>query len=489
MGTERTVTGTAEEDAGARGAPPREAGGARRRQNATLAALVLVVLSYGLMQTMLVPTVGVLQRELGASAAAASWAVLSSTLLSSAVVTPLVGRLADRHGTRGALLASLAVYLLGTAGAVFAPDVAWLIGFRAVQGVSLALLPLAFTVVRQVLPPGRVAFGLALTSGLVGGTAGVGLLAGGLVVDHASWRWLFVAGSVLVLAALVACARWVPEVPAAGRGRIDTPGALVLAAALVALLLAVTEGPAWGWGSPAVLALFGAAPLLFAAFVLVERRVADPLVDLGLLTGRRLAAAHTGAFLLGLNQFVFYVLLPRLSQLPDRPAVSGHAVARGFGTTVTGAALILLPGTLLSLAASGAAPRLERRRGARFPLAGGLAVAAAGGVLLAVAHTAVWEVVVGYAVCGTGYGFAMAALPRLVASAAPAAHGGAANGVNTVARTVGGAVGSQVGISLVVGVTAADTGLASPAAYTVAFAGAAAVAAAGALGAARGPRP
>lgn len=144
---------------------PVGAAGRAARPARVLLALVVVVLSYGLMQTMLVPTIGALQRDLHTSTAAASWAVLSSTLLASAVLTPVVGRLGDRFGKRRLLLVRLGVYLVGTVGAVAAPGVGVLIGFRAVQGISLALLPLSYALVRELLPPARVPSGLALAGG------------------------------------------------------------------------------------------------------------------------------------------------------------------------------------------------------------------------------------------------------------------------------------------------------------------------------------
>lgn len=451
------------------------------RPAALLTALVVVVLSYGLMQTMLVPTLDVLQRELRTSAAGASWAVLSATLLSSAVITPVLGRLADRHGRRRVLLWTLGVYLMGTLGALVAPNIGVLIATRAVQGVSLALLPLSFAIIRESLPPRWVPFGLALTSGLVGGTAGVGLLLGGVVTDHASWRWLFVLGSGLVALAWLLSALFVPASRVRSAGRPDLPGVLVLTVGLAALLLGLTEGSSWGWSSPTVLGLFATAVLALWMFTVVERRVAEPVLDIQLLTHRPLLVAHVGALALGVNQFVFYVLLPKLAELPHDAPATGRGVSYGFGSTVTGAALLLLPGTLLTLPASWLAPRLERRLGMRSPLLLGLSLAALGGLLLALAHSAGWQVLCCYLVCGVGYGFAMAALPRLVNHASPAAHSGSANSVNTIARTLGGAVGSQAGVAVLTSVTLAGTSLPSETAFTVAFLLAAGTAALGSV--------
>ncbi|MER5968866.1 MFS transporter [Streptomyces sp. NPDC002055] len=453
----------------------------RAGQRRVMTALTVVVLSYGLMQTMLVPTTHVLRHALDTSAAGASWAVLSAPLLASAVVTPLVGRLADRHGTRRVLLGSLAIHLLGTLGAAVAPNAGMLITCRAVQGISLALLPLSFAIIREALPPDRVPAALAVTSGLVGGTAGAGLLVGGLMTDHASWRWLFVIGALLVAAALVLAALWVPAGSGQDAGRLDLPGTLVLAAGSATLLLGITQGPAWGWSSPTAIGTFVAAAVLMTVFTLIERRVPHPVVDLRVLTHRPLLTAHLGALALGTNQFVIYVLVPELAQLPEAPGGAPAGAAHGFGASVTGAALLLLPGTVLSLPASWLAPRLERHLTIRGPLALGLGLAAAGGLLLAVFHAGPVDVLVCYLVCSAGHGLAMAALPRLVQHATPPARSGSANSVNTVARTFGGAIGSQAGTAVIASLAVPGTGLATSAGFTTAFGVAAAVAALGSL--------
>lgn len=446
-----------------------------------MTALVLAVLSYALMQTMLVPTIGVLQRELHTTAAGASWAVLSSTLLASAVLTPVVSRLGDSHGRRKVLVAVLVVYLAGTIGCAAAWDIGALIAFRAVQGVSLSVLPLAFGLIREALPADRVAASLGITSGLVGGAAGVGLVCGGLIADHASWRWLFVAGAVLVAAALL-MTRAVPAGPPGRAERLDLPGAGLFGLSLTALLLALTEGSPWGWTSGRVLGLFGAAVALFAAFVVRERMAAEPMIDVRLLTQRPILVAHLGAFMLGANQFVFYVLVPKLAELPrGLPPQDARLLGYGFGMSVTGAGLVMVPGTLLGLAASSSAGRAVTRRGPAAVLGLGLALAAAGGALLAAAHAGAWQVTVIYALVGAGSGLAMAALPALIHAHTRPEEVATANGVNTVARTVGGAVGSQLGTAVLASAALPGTALPAEHGFTAAFAVGAGVAAVGAL--------
>jgi MFS family permease len=317
---------------------------------------------------------------------------------------------------------------------------------------------------------------------MVGGAAGVALLVGGLIVDHASWRWLFVAGSALILLALIAVARYVPESRSTASTPLDAPGAVLLGLALVCVLLALTEGPDWGWTSGPVLGLFAGGVLFAAVFLWWEHRVPHPLISPALLLGRPIAGAHVGAFLLGATQFVFYVLVPKLAELPTGlPPDAARLVDYGFGASVTVAGLLFIPGTLLGLPASSAVGRVSNLLGPRAPLAAGLALSAVGGASMALFHAREWQVVAAYAVIGIGFGLAMAALPKLIYDVTEPHAIATANGINTVARTVGGAVGSQLAAAVLASRTISGTSLPADSGFALAFWIATGIAATGAL--------
>ena len=414
----------------------------------TLAAMCVVVTAYALMQTMLVPTLTVVQHDLGTTTTLASWAVLSAPLLVSAVTTPLIGRLGDYHGKRRVTLWVLAIYLVAAAGAGLAWDIGALIAFRAVQGVSLGLLPRAFGIIREALPANRVHHGLALTSGLVGGTAGLGMVVGGLLADGLSWRWLFAVGGLIIVAAIALVLR-VPESGHRPGGRLDLIGGAVLALSLGSLLLALTLGPTL----PA-LVLFVVAVTSFVLLLRIERRIESPLIEVTMVSHRSSLGPHLAAASLGASQFVLYVLVPRLIETP-------------LALSVTAAGLIMLPGTLLTLPASWLAGRLN----ATLPLRAGLIVIAVGAGALALWHNQVWQIVVCFAIASIGFGLVIAVLPRLVNETVSPTKVATANGVNTVARTAGGAIGSQLGGTLLA--------LWATNGYGIAFAASAAIAALG----------
>ncbi|GII94126.1 MFS transporter [Sinosporangium siamense] len=401
----------------------------------TLLALAASVFSYALMQTTVVPAVGLLQRELDTTPGWASW-IISGFLLSSAVLTPLFGRMGDLYGKRRVLLAVLITYFAGMAGAVAAQDIGQLIAARIVQGVALAAVPLSMAILRETMPRERMAFAFGLISGIVGVGAGVGLVVGGLLADHLSWRWLFGLGALLTLVSLVLVVRFVPESTHTAKGRLDLPGAVLLGAGLVSLLLALTQRQAW---------LGMAAVLFFVVLVLVERRKDDALIDLAELTDRPMLATHALAFLFGASSYFLYLGLPAYAQL--EPGTSGV----GFGATVTVSGLLMLPGTLILLPAGTAVGKLAERFGPRWPAVLGFAIAALGSVLLSLAHASVWEHLVFYTVVGAGSGLVMATLPKLIGDLVPLTRTGVANGLNNLARTVGGVVGSGLAAAVLSG--------------------------------------
>lgn len=421
-----------------------------------VAALVAAVFSFALMQASVVPALGLLQRELHTTPTWAAW-IISAFLLANAVLTPLLTRLGDLYGRRLLLVVVLVVYGVGMVGAAAAQDIVQLVVARVVQGAALAIVPLAFAILREALPARRLPFATGLVSSVVGAGAGTGLVLGGVLAD-VSWRLLFAAGAVFAAVSLMLVVRWVPRAGRAVRGRLDVPGAVLLGLGLLALLLALTEGPSWGWTSAVVLGTFAASAVLLVALVLVERVRRDPLIDVAELTDRPMLMTHAAAFLFGVGSYFFYLGLPAYAQLDP---VGGGV---GFGSSVTVAGLVMLPGALAIVPAGMAVGRLASALGPRWPMAAGFAVAVAGSVLIALGHASIWQHVVFYTLVGAGSGLAIASLPKLVADVVPPERTATANGINNIIRTVGGVVGSQ----LAAAVLASPTGL-SDAVFTTLF--------------------
>lgn len=423
-------------------------------------ALLIAVLSFSLMQTMVVPALPDLQREFHTTTTTVAWA-LSAFLLTASVATGL-GRLGDMFGKRRLLLASLVVFAAGTLLAAVSTSIGMLIAARAIQGLGSATSPLAFGIVRDEFPRGRVPVAISLISATFGIGFGVGLVIPGLIVDTLGWRWIFWLGLAVIVAGIAAVWAFVRESPVRSPGRIDWIGAALLSGGLVALLLAVSQGRGWGWGSAAIIGLFAGAAVLLVAFVAVEARIRQPLIDIRLLRRRAILTANVAALLIGFGMYGAFTLVPLFVQTPAR-------FGYGFGASVTEGGLFMVPMAVTMLFASPLAGRLGARVGFKLPLVLACAIGAAGFVLYAVAHHQEWTLYVSAAVLGVGVGFAFAALANLVVHAVDPRQTGEATGINTIMRTIGGTLGAQIAATIVTSDQIAATSIPAESGYTAAF--------------------
>ncbi|MEV4332856.1 MFS transporter [Streptomyces sp. NPDC049597] len=441
-----------------------------------VAALSVAVLAYGLLQTLVAPALPTFQRHFRVSGDWAAW-VFTLYLLSGAVLTPVLARFGDRRGKRRVLLASLAVFGAGTVLAALAWNFPVLLLARAMQGAGAAALPLSFGLISALLPPRRIGRGLGMVSAMIGAGTGLGFVIGGLLIDHASWRWMFAVLAGVIAVAFLLVARWTPDDTARREEPQDVAGTVLLSLALVALLLAITQGSHAGWLSAPVLGLFVAAAVFLAALAVAEKRTPHPLLEPSVFLDRPMLLTHCAAALFYAAALIFFLLVPTLAQLP---AHGPEGAASGFGFTVTAAGLLMLPSALLQVLVAPLVVVLERTFGHRAPLLGGLLLILAGSLALARWHATPVQVLADSVLLGTGAALSFAALPSLVVRFAPGHAIATANGLNTVVRTVGGVIGTQVAIAILSAHSVAGSALPGEGAFTVVFALGAVFAAVGA---------
>jgi EmrB/QacA subfamily drug resistance transporter len=453
----------------------------RQHYNVTLGALTLAGTAFALQQTMVVPALPVLQRELNTTTTWATW-VLTVFLLVASVATPILGKLGDQHGKERLLAISLGLFLAGSIGCALAWDIWSLIGFRALAGTGAAVFPLSFAIIRDEFPPEKVGVGIGLVSAVFGVGGGFGIVLSGVIVDHLSWRWLFTFGSIGVALALVLVVRFVPESPIKTPSRVDVPGAVLLSAGLVSFLVALTQGESWGWGSPRIAVLFVGAAVFLVAWTLVELRVPEPMVDMRMLAHRPVLFTNITALIAGFAMFGVFVLVPNFVELPrGLPPEIAARVDYGFGATATRAGLYLLPGSVVLLFAGPLAGLLGRKYGFKWPLSFGLLLASGAAAMLALWHDEPWQVVASQPFLGLGVGFAFAAMATIIAQSVRASETGVATGMNTVMRTVGGVIGGQLGAALLTAYTIPGTDVPSVTGFEIAFAASAIAALVGAV--------
>lgn len=401
-----------------------------------MGVLCLAGLSFALAQTAIAPALDGMARTLHHSRGDVTW-VLTAYFISSAVLTPVFGRLGDLYGKRRMLVASLLLFSLGSALSALAPGLGLILAGRVVQGAGGGIFPLAFGLVRDVLPRERVAGGLGIISALTGVGAGFGLLLGGFVSDVLGYEFVFWLGAVPALLAALLIRRVVPDNGVRAKGTVDVLGALALAVALALPLLALSRGSQWGWGSSPTLLLAVVGGVALLLFTLRSRRVRSPLVDLRVLAQPVLLRTNLATFLVGVVLYVPFLLIPVIAQAPRS---SGY----GLGWDATGAGLLLLPGCFVGLASGTLTGVLVRRFGSRMPMAFGAGFAALGLGAMAAAHGSVSALLVFGTVASLGTSLSFSAMPNLIIEAVTPDQTGESTGVNSVVRTVGAAVGSQV---------------------------------------------
>jgi len=441
----------------------------RQHYGLTLAILTMAATAYALQQTMVVPALPELQRELGASTTWVTW-VMTGFLLSAAVLTPILGKLGDRYGKERLLVLSLVTFLIGCIGCAAAPDIWTLILFRIVSGAAGAVFPLSFGIIRDEFPPERMKVGIGLLSAVFGVGGGLGLVISGLIVDNASWRWLFVIGAAGVAVAIVLVRRIIREPPVPSGPRIDVPGAALMSVVLVTFLLALSEGASWGWTSAATLGLFAFSAVCAVLWVVLELNVDEPLIDIRVLSDRPVLLTNITALISGFAMFGSFILVPRFVEAPGGlPDAVADRLGYGFAATATMTGLYLLPGSLLMLGAGPAAGLLGRRFGSKWPLALGMVLIAVSTFGLAALHSEPWQIVVSMAGLSVGVGFAFAAMAALITEAVEPTETGIATGINTVMRTIGAVVGAQVGAAILTATTLPGTTVPTEGAYVGAF--------------------
>ena len=360
--------------------------------------------------------------------------LFSVYLLAQAVSVPVYAKLADTVGRKPILLIGIGLFLLGSILCGFAPSMIVLIVFRAVQGLGAgAISPVAITVAGDIYTVAERAKAQGYLASVWAISAVVGPTLGGVFSQFVSWRWIFFVNIPLCLLTVFLLRRYHENVTRT-RHRIDVAGALTLTIGLTALLTALLEGgTVWAWNSAQSFVAFGVAVVALPAFVLFERRAAEPVLPLWVLSRRlllttALVSAGVGAVTIGLTSYV-PTFLEKV--VPTTPLVSGLALAA------------LTVGWPI---ASTNAGRLYLRIGFRSTALIGCAVAALGAIALALTAplASIWLMVVTCFLVGLGLG--LVATPTLIAAQASVGweQRGVVTGASLFLRSIGSALGVAV---------------------------------------------
>jgi len=398
--------------------------------------LIALMLSTGLVaidSTILATAVPSIVGDLGGFALF-PW-LFSIYLLAQAVSVPLYAKLADTVGRKPLILIGVGLFLLGSILCGFAWSMPALIAFRAVQGLGAgAVQPMAITIAGDIYTVAERAKTQGYLASVWAISSVVGPTLGGVFSEFVSWRWIFFVNVPLCLIAGWMLWRHFHENIERRRHRVDYAGAVLLTFGLSAVILAVLEGgQAWAWNSPQSLAAFGLGAVLLAAFVLVERRAAEPILPLWVFSRRLLltttfVSLGVGAILIGLTSYVPTYLE---GSIGVSPLVSGLALAA------------LTIGWPISASLSG---RLYLRIGFRRTVLIGMVFAVAGAAVLVAFAGAPNLIVTAVGCFVVGLGLGLVATPSLIAaqSSVPWNERGVVTGTNMFARSIGSAVGVAI---------------------------------------------
>lgn len=438
------------------------------RSRAVLAVLMLAVIAFSMLQSFFIPVLSRIQVEFHTDQSTVTW-VLTAYLLSATVCTPLLGRLGDVFGQRRMFVISIAALGVGSAIAAAAPTIGWLIAARAFQGVGGGVLPLAFGIARDELPPSRVDGALSQIAAVAAIGFGMGIVIAGPIVENLGFFWLHLLPLVLSMAATLAVLRVIPRSMPRGGPMPSALSAILLSAALTAVLLALSRGSVWGWASVQVVTVSISGAVLAVAWCAAELRVTTPVVDLSLMRIRGVWSANIVTFFVGFCTFTMFAFVPQFLQTPT-------SVEYGFGLSLSQASFYILPASVAGFLVGFVNGRLLAIWGSRPVVVAGTIVMAAGAWLLVFAHDAGWQILVAMTLQGVGSGLAFASVAGVAIGAVSPEHTGVTAGMNANIRTLGGAIGVAAGAGVVTG-SIESTGYAATWGYQAGFAVAGAAAA------------
>ncbi|QHY97156.1 putative transport protein HsrA [Streptomyces sp. S4.7] len=429
---------------------------------AAVRALGMLALATGALESVVTPTLPLLQRELRMSPA--EGALLSIVLLiTGALITPVAGKFGDRYGGKRVLIRLMAVVCAGGLVSAVAPNLPVLLLGQILQGAMVGALPLSFILVREHLPAGEAKVAIGVVSGLFVGGGMAGTLSAGPVAEGLSRHWMFALPTLAVIGSTVLVNRLMPQDPP-GRSDdsgIDWPGLVLLSGTLITLMLVLATAPDLV-SQPLVL---GALILVLAAFVAgwtaVERRAASPMVDLRMLARPAVWKSCVLTFVICVGTSVPVYLVPQLL------AVSSDAY--GFGASATEIGFFLLPGAVAAALAGPIAGIGARRFGSRAVVTAGAVIMVGALIALAAVHTEVWHLVIGKMLVALANGLCVTAMVTSTATSVDQGDTGIATSLVLVTRVLGFAVGVQVSGAILTAATPAGSDVPAESAFVTGF--------------------
>jgi len=402
------------------------------RATAILASIPLLVMYT---EGMLIPSLPSIQRQFGVSESMVSW-VLSLYLAFGTVSAAVLGKLGDVYGKKKVMILAMSIYTAGAIATSYAQDFTALLAARAVQGAGMAMMPLAFSLVREEFPPRLI----PQVQGIISAMFGVGILLslplGAYISQNYGWQATYHTAIPFIVLEDIMVILFIRESRYRASQRVDWPGAALLSSALMSGIIGISEGPRTGWGSSTVLTLGSIAVASLIAFIAYERRAGNPLIPTHLISNRNIAVANFGIFMVG---FTFQLMAQANTFIFEMPRPNG------YGLTILETGLWMVPNAVVQLISAPLLGRSLYRLGAKRMSIIGALVAGGGMILLSIlAFTDLPHMVASMIVVGLGSTMLNISLVNIVIFSVDRANLGTASGLNTVFRNLGSAWGPAV---------------------------------------------
>jgi MFS family permease len=395
-------------------------------------------------ETMILPAIPDFIRDFNISYSTSSW-LLSAYIIAAAVMTPIGGRLSDIYGKKRILLIVMAVYVIGVLAGRFATNIEFMLAARAAQGVGMAMFPIAFGIIREVLPEKKLAIGQTIFSSTFSGGAVVGLIGGAAIIQSFGWKATFLAILPVAIALWLVIVKFVrvqspasmqPEVQTGSENppnnqTIDIVGTLALAATIISFLAGITflESSSAGY---LVAGLFAASGASLAAFIVIEKRVHSPLLDFKIMTSKNFLPPTIILMLVFMSIFMVYLTIPVMVRSPQPLGFGGDAI------TAAGVQLpfmiVLLVGTIMS------GFILNKVKNTKLTLIGTI-ISAIGFFTLFMFHSTGNMVSVGLAILAAGLSLSITGAFNVILLSVPMQVTGVALGMTLLLNLVGMSVG------------------------------------------------
>jgi predicted MFS family arabinose efflux permease len=439
----------------------------RRVGNAAVTAVGILAGALGTLESVVSPTLPLLQREL--SMDPAQGALLSiAMLITGALTAPIAGVLGDRHGGKRVMIWLMAVVTTGGLVSSLAPNLPVLLLGQVLEGAMVGAMPLSFILMRKLLPPDRSPVAIGVVSGFFVGGGMLGTLIAGPIAEGLSRHWMFAVPTMAIVVATVLVHRLLPDdQPSRTDARIDWPGVLLLSGIVLTFMAGLATAPDMGSQPLLLVGVVVLLAIFVTGWIAVERRAATPMFDLGLLARPAIWRSYVVTFAVCIGAALSIYLVPQLF------AVSGDGY--GFGASSTDIGRYLLPAAAMAAISGPVGGLGVRRFGSTAVVTVGIVLMTTGLIGMALIHTEIWHLVVGKALISLANGACITALVIKTATSVDQGNTGTATSLVLVIRVLGFATGAQIGGAVLTAGTPAGSDIPAESAYVTALVIAAAV--------------